>query len=55
MKRRSNLSKLLLMFAAYSLAANAVLASLPGPFEFSFASDLLNNVFLAPFSLGGCL
>ena len=54
MKRRSRLTRLLLMFVVLSVTANAALAALPGPFEFSFASNLLNNVFLLPFQLGGC-
>jgi hypothetical protein len=35
-------------------ATEKLFAQLPGPFEFSFATGFLNNVFLLPFRLGGC-
>jgi hypothetical protein len=39
-----------------SIFAEAVQANtLVGPFEFSFFTSRLNNLFLLPFTLGGCL
>jgi hypothetical protein len=44
-------------FAALLVLAIAqqALAASVGPFSFSFASPLLNSVFLFPLAIGGCL
>lgn len=53
MKRR-NRWRILLAIIVLGVAVEQVLAASVGPFSFSFASGLLNSLFLLPLSLGGC-
>ncbi len=54
MKRRSRWLKVAFMLFVISAAAEYTLAAIPGPFSFSFALPILNNIFLLPLQLGGC-
>ncbi|MCP4590935.1 MAG: hypothetical protein GY842_09325 [bacterium] len=47
--------KLLLTMFIVGALANVALADLLDPFSFSFFNGFLNNVFLLPFNLGGCI
>ncbi len=54
MTRRFKSVRIPLVVAVVAVVTEKALALLPGPFEFSFVTGFLNNVFLWPFSLGGC-
>jgi hypothetical protein len=54
-RRRNKIIKVVVALMVFSLAADYAMAQLPGPFSFSFASPLLNALFLWPLTLGGCV
>lgn len=54
MNARRRLIQIVVFTTALSAAAQLAVAQLPGPFEFSFASNLLNSLFFIPFRLAGC-
>jgi len=54
MNARRRLIQIVVFTTAISAAAQLAVAQLPGPFEFSFASNLLNSLFFIPFRIAGC-
>jgi hypothetical protein len=51
---RKYLRFVVMILVVASVAEQAFAAILPGPFEFQFASGLLNALFLLPFQIAGC-
>lgn len=54
MNARRRLIQIVVFATALNAAAQFAAAQLPGPFEFSFASNVLNSLFFVPFRLAGC-
>ncbi|MCB9849601.1 MAG: hypothetical protein H6817_02735 [Phycisphaerales bacterium] len=55
MQRGKRYLKMYLTVLVVLFSANAAMAQFPGPFQFSFATSLLNKIFLLPFTFLGCL